>query len=509
MFLGVGVYKYELERKIILGLISEIRKNSPAIITILIFFLSLNCISCSKEKTINPKPNIILISLDCLRKDHVGCYSNRPDFTPCIDKFSQDGVIFENAFVQIPFTLPSHMSMLTGFYPDVTGLVPKDRILTLKEVINWRGYQKVLNSNISTLAEVLKKNGYQTIGFASSVWLKGDFGFDRGFDIYQLKGAGDFLYAPIINRAVIKWLQNYNPQKGPFFLFLHYYDPHMDSEGEIQNSLPYYSPEKFRKRFAPGADSENWCSPEGKCATEFLFYLENKGIHLDERKRKHLMALYDSGIAYLDTQLRILFEELKRQKVYDNSLIILTSDHGVEFGEHGKYIHNQTYDENIRVPLMIKFPHGLYQGRKVDFFVETVDFLPTILDFLKIEDVQKRQGRSFLPLLAGKSSNQKEKTYIFSRRKTGALRYCIRNREYKLIFNRKTGEVELYNLREDPGETKNLKDSLPEKRKELLTRLRAFLKENDSLAKKYKVQSISSQISKEEEETLKALGYVR
>ncbi|RLF97873.1 MAG: hypothetical protein DRN47_06395, partial [Candidatus Wolframiiraptor sp.] len=111
--------------------------------------------------------------------------------------------------------------------------------------------------------------------------------------------------------------------------------------------------------------------------------------------------------------------------------------------------------------------------------------------------------------LAGKSSEQKRKAYIFSRRKIGALRYCIRNREFKLIFNRKTGEVELYNLLEDPGETKNLKDSLPEKRKELLTRLRAFLKENDSLAKKYKVQSISSQISKEEEETLKALGYVR
>jgi len=487
----------------------EVRKGSAILIIGFILILSVVCLFCSQEKGKSAKANVILVSLDCLRFDHVGYHTKQQDFTPCIDELSQDGVIFENAFVQIPFTLPSHMSMLTGYYPDITGVVEKDRAVTLAEVLKFSDYHGVLHSDIDTLAEALKRSGYHTAGFASSVWLRSEFGFGRGFDVYRLKGAGDFLYAPLLNSEAIKWLRDYDRQQGPFFLFLHYYDPHMDSEGEIHNILPYYAPEKFRDRFASGADAAHWCSPEGKCATEFLLYLEDNEIRLDEQTKQHLMALYDSGIAHLDTQLRILFEELKRQKLYENSLIILTSDHGVEFGEHGKYIHNQTYDENIRVPLIIKFPYGLHRGSKVDFFVETVDFLPTILDFLNIKDVQERQGNSFVPLLAGKSSKQEEKSYIFSRRKVGALRYCIRSREYKLIFNRETEQLELYNLLEDPGETMDLKDSLPAKRDELLNRLKKFWEENDSLAKKYKAQLGDSKFSEEEVEALKALGYVR
>ena len=398
--------------------------------------------------------NVLLITVDTLRADHVGAYGAKQAETPTIDSLARDGVLFERAYSQVPLTLSSHTSLLTGTYPFNNG------------VQDFTG--QPLRPDMRTVAQALKANGYNTGAVVSSYVLDRSWGLDRGFDLYYdvFKGSS-FLEndpglverkaAPSVDEA-LGWLRQ--PRAKPFFLWLHLYDPHSG----------YEPPEPFRTRFAE--------SP------------------------------YDGEIAYADSQLARLITYLRQQRLYDPMLIIFASDHGESLGEHGEKEHGFfVYHSTLHVPLVIKPPAASrIRPHRVAEPVAIVSIAPTIVAMLDLRDPIQEQFETGGLLDKGKKDNPgaadvySESFYSFSSFGWNPLR-TINTGNYQYIDAPKP---ELYDLRNDPGETKNLvaeqsavASVLNEKIKGLVNR---YAPREGSAA--------GSGLSAEAAEKLRALGYM-
>ena len=501
----------------------------------------LSVAGCSRNEAPRRAP-IILISIDTLRADHVGCYGYSRDTTPSIDSFANEGVRFTTAISQYPGTLKSHMSMFTSLYPEVHRV----------------DEHSALDPRRPTLAEILKAAGYQTAGFAYDCrWLEPRYGFDRGFDRYEVTGANgeertaaalDWLdhraqpppevliralqvdQAPnllrgdqVLNssralgltlpgnvhgqtltvvarttlttgappvlvlyvdgRPVARWpvtdsdfaphqvqadlrpgaalhlqleslearpatdTQKTSASAPPYFLFLHYYDVHSDWK-----QLPYESPPPYETMFTPKRETPfTGCDDSGVCASRYLLKLNEQNLPVSEEDLAYMRALYDGGVRYTDHEIGLLLEGLKKRHLYDEALIIITADHGEEFRDHGRFLHEQIYDELVHVPLLLKLPQGRRAARTVEDEVETIDLAPTILEVAGVSPPQSWQGRSVLPLLDA-SSEAARPAYSSST----AVGRAVRTRHWKLIQSTGGKDVELYNLTRDPGEHRNV-----------------------------------------------------
>jgi choline-sulfatase len=348
--------------------------------------------------------NVLLITVDTLRADHVGAYGFKQSATPTIDALARDGVLFEHAYSQVPLTLASHTSLLTGTYPFHNG------------VQDFTG--QPLTPDIRSIAQSLKANGYDTAAVVSSYVLDRSWGLDRGFDLYYdvFQGNSFLENDPgLVERKAgasvdqaLKWLRT--PRRKPFFLWLHLYDPHSG----------YDPPEPFRTRFAD--------SP------------------------------YDGEIAYADSQLARLVAYLKQQGLYGRTLILFASDHGESLGEHSEKEHGFfVYHSTLHVPLLIKpaaasrvLPHRETKP------VQIMAIAPTILATLSLKDPIENQFET-VSLLADKSGAgdppvYSESFYSFSSFGWAPLR-TINTSAYQYI---EAPKPELYDLRNDPAETKNL-----------------------------------------------------
>jgi arylsulfatase A-like enzyme len=438
------------------------------------------------------KLDVVLISLDTYRWDALGLNGGRPrPKTPSLDRFGSQAVNFTHLFVQVPHTLTSHASMLTGLYPDVHGALDN---------------KSPLPPTIPTLAEVLGDSGYQTTGFVSCTWLKEKFGLSRGFDRYEVMSNLDhYTFAAEINERAFEVLESRRTatdaeRRRPLFLFLHYYDAHSD----VAQDLPYWSPEEYRDGAGP-ADGR-FCDPEDRCATEYLLAADRLDRDVPPEEIEDIRTLYDAGVSYLDHQLGLLFEELQRQGYYDDALIVVTADHGEEFREHGRFIHAQIYDETMRVPLLIRFPGGEHGGRTVSTLAETTDLLPTILEVLAVAPPALVQGTSLLPALSGEGSRRE----VISQSKGGSRNYALRTRAHKLIHNFASGKTELYDLRSDPAEQVDLSAREPETARRLTRRLIRRITENRRLARQLAADrpQAETELTAEETARLKALGYL-
>jgi arylsulfatase A-like enzyme/Flp pilus assembly protein TadD len=348
--------------------------------------------------------NVLLITVDTLRADHVGAYGSKRAATPAIDALARDGILFERAYSQVPLTLASHTSLLTGTYPfhnavqDFTG--------------------QPLTPDIRSVAQSLKANGYDTAAVVSSYVLDRSWGLDRGFDLYYdvFKGSS-FLEndpglverkaGPSVDEA-LKWLRT--PRRKPFFLWLHLYDPHSG----------YDPPEPFRTRFAE--------------------------------------TPYDGEIAYADSQLARVMAYLKRQGLYDRTLIIFASDHGESLGEHGEKEHGFfVYHSTLHVPLVVKPPAASHSAaHRVTEPVPIMAIAPTILATLQLKDPIEKQFET-TSLLADKSGASglpvySESFYSFSSFGWAPLR-TVNTSNYQYI---EAPKPELYDVRNDPVETRNL-----------------------------------------------------
>ncbi len=486
------------------------------------------------------KPNVILISVDTLRADHLGCYGLPRKVSPNLDEFSQSSAIFENSFSASNYTLPSHASMLTSLS------VASHR---MTQTLN------VLPPEAATVAELLKSNGYATAGFTGDTWVSAIFGFERGFDNWLERRYIRQLLPPIK-----KWvLKN---RRKPFFVFFHFYDVHTPYKFRGQYIDMYHNPvyAKEIKRYVKTKPDERekvfskdenvflsigsdltvnptlmLFSPKkkvkqiGEAAQTYIRLRDQVMPRTREWKKlkdfpqelRFIVDSYDAGVRYTDEYLGNLFQFLKANGLWENTLIIVTSDHGEELMDHDLVAHfNYGYDTLIRVPLIMKFPDGkgLIPG-KYQEMAEGVDVMPTILDLLDIKYTRHIQGSSLLASKQEEAASPKE--YIFAA--TGDLKkHIIRSRSFKYIakvddlHKPKLVDYKFYDLDKDPDEKNNIielaqKDEkyAPILKKHKLA-LKVYLDESASLFQKlYPKGRESSPIDEERMKHFKALGYMQ
>jgi len=395
--------------------------------------------------------NILLISIDTCRADYLSCYGYLRKTTPNIDAIAAEGILFKNVVSPIPLTLPAHSSMLTGTIPPYHAI--HDNL----------GYD-LADSNV-TLAEILKDNGFVTGAVIATFVLDSRFGLDHGFDTYNDRFDEELKTIGIAERRGnevssygIKWLAEHKDQ--PFFLFLHYYDPH----------YAYEPPEPFN----PGLFSDKY-------------------------------SLYAGEISYADHCIGRVIEKLKGLGIYDSTLIIITSDHGEALGEHLESSHGYfIYDETIKVPLIFKLP-GKRQPRQINDSVGLIDIVPTVCSLLGIREPSQIQGKDLSRYLRKKTGTGEER-YFYCESMLPTKYQCnsllgVTTDRWKYI---QTTRPELYDLADDPEETNNLVGEQPQRARIMQDRLKQILEQT---VRKGPPDS-KMELDEEAKKRLESLGYV-
>jgi len=423
-------------------------------------------------------PNVILILIDALRADSLGCYGYERETSPYLDAFAANNILFENARSQATCTFPSVNSMLTSRYPFHFVKLFKEREFGIPDDLPY-------------LPEILKDNGFTTMAFSSSPIMRNtpsrDFqvmGYGRGFDIFEEYEWKD---ASVINAAVRKRLRKISE---PFFLFLHYMDPHD----------PYDPPEEFKQAFCTPYDDKDYIMRGDPNPILDLIKEETMDLNLTKRDIQHLKDLYDAEVAFVDREIGIFLDHLSDLDYLENSIIIICADHGEEFLEHKTVKHCMTvYEALVHVPLMMKIPSQGISGRRYAL-VENMDVVPTILDYSGIDQRgYDFQGTSLKPVI-----DKDEAIHSHSFCAQYNWRSVTDNR-FKLIIQLNTGDIALYDIRDDPGEKINLVDLEAEKARELLRVLKEWISEEEAgLTQEQRIK-----LSEQAVERLRALGYFK
>ena len=410
--------------------------------------------------------NVIVILLDTVRPDHLSCYGYRRQTTPHIDEVARAGVVFTHAFSQAPQTFPSLLSLFTSQYP-----VP--------QWLLWKAGE--LDPSTDTLTELLKREGYVTaafVGFPKDPSPLTGLVESRPFRAFDEMTFDVHLRA--LPQKLFDWLQT--PREQPFFLFLHGFDAHEPHVLPIQ-----YDAKRFNPRYRGKVPSSLWellrqlpLSPDELMQLPFperfrvirRYYLDlfrsAHGIPPDDLK--HLQAAYDAQLYYLDRGLGELWTALTNLHLMDRTIVVLLSDHGQAFGEHGLYAdHGQCYDELMHIILIVADPRLQRRGLRIRHIVQAVDVMPTLLELLGVSPSRTAVGRSLAPLLSGGRDVGREEIAVSTWRGVRA----IRTREWKLIAMA-DGSAELYHLVNDPREQHNVIHRYPLVATQLQQRLAEF-----------------------------------
>jgi arylsulfatase A-like enzyme len=415
-----------------------------------------------------PRPSVVLVSLDTLRADRLGSYGyRRRPTSPHLDAFAASNLRFEQAIAQAPWTKPSHRSLLTGLYPS-------DR--------SHRGER--------FLAVPLLGAGYRTLAATGGGQLDSRFGFGAGFEVYRTE---EWLEAP---ERLVERVARETPE--PFFLFLHTYATH----------------EPYRDaRFAAGL-------PRGRIGAAFTKRLQQRlGDTLTEEEKRYAEALYDGGIAAADERLGRFFAAAERAGWFERAIVVVTSDHGEQFWEHGTWGHGQTlHDHQLRVPLLVSLPRSLRRDlgagraarRAIGDLVRSVDLYPTLLELTGTPLPGRLAGRSLRPLLAGQRLPPAE-AFAENVNLRAVERKALRTARYKFVhtFPRRGHRdgyerFELFDLGRDPGETANLAGEQADLVRALLARIARHRRGgSDELE-----EEVPEELDRELRERLEALGYL-
>jgi len=446
-----------------------------------------------KSSKVREKPNVLWIVMDTVRADHLSCYSHHRNTTPNIDRIASEGALFQKAFATAPWTQPSHASMFTGMFPAKHG------------VDSEHGR---LDGRFRTIAEVLRSHGYQAFAYTNNVTVDPEMA--QGFDIYERLNRGlsetperrrnpkaslglaDFLkindarrYAQNLllmddgayrtNQVVKRWIADAHQAETPFFVFINYMEPHRPYKRLPAPYATLYQDENVNL-----ADVQKLASGILKNPTAYIA----RRTQVSDEDFRILRDLYDGEISYLDFRMGQLFDYLKELEVLDNTVLIITSDHGENFGEHGLMGHSLcVYDTLLHVPLVVRFPASFEAGARVDEQVQLTDIFPTILDITGIEWEGRKdlQGHSLLKdrrqsdsrftiaehgiwlkvLDTLKRKNPKFDASIYARRLK-----AVRTEQFKYVWA-SDGRDELYDIYRDPKELNNLIETQPEKAREL------------------------------------------
>jgi len=421
-------------------------------------------------------PNLLVISVDTLRPDHLGCYGYTRPTSPAIDALVRDGVVFTQAVCQIPNTAPSFCSIFTGTYPHTHGTRTNGMPLPEQAV---------------TLAEWLKARGYHTAAFVSSYTTSDESsGLSQGFDHFDDDFAEKERTAEDTNARLFEHLDRL--PGAPYFIWTHYFEPHGPYEMHPGSRVG-----------PPGHDSGFPVNTMEDAVLEPPRWIQ-KELGLD-----HHVWLYDGEIAHADDQVARLLNEFDGRGLLENTLIVFISDHGESF-DHGYYCAHGVflYESSIRIPLAFVFPDGRFRGRVVDDLVQSIDVMPTICDVLDIRQPEIVEGTSLMPVVSGTGAGgglaYLERRFRMNRRRVGfqGEMYAIRTPKWKYILDSLTGE-ELYRVTTDPGEKENLAAVEPEISSAFREELEAWI------AAETPPSGIKRRISEDGLEKLKALGYVQ
>ncbi len=459
------------------------------------------------NRPLKKRPNIILVSIDTLRADHLHCYGYyRKDISPFIDSLAEKGILFDQTISQCPWTTPSHASIFTGLYPSSHGVNQTIFLLVRarsnREIdITYQG----LDPNIPTIASRFRKKNYITQAFCGGGTVSGDIGF-----AHSHSGYAEIDFAKEGTELVKKWIDKHKDL--PFYLFLHTFRVHapytdLHYAHEVLNAEQTDSLQDFFKN-----------------ADKVLADQPKKLKQLGVLRKQVTEALYDGGIHETDKKLEEIVVYLEEIGLLDSTIIMLTSDHGEEFGEHDPNniydSHGKTlYDEVIRVPLILYIPKSEYSGCRIKSQVRLIDLFPTLCDLANIKyHKPDLQGRSLIPLIQGKENQSRD---AFSEAiVTGPEKKSIRRPDSKYIYTFKIkdntlprglishhpGYEEFYLLDQDPGEKKNLAPVKPDSCLGLLELINKTLTRKPASVRDLK---FNIKIDKDTEKKLKSLGYIK
>jgi len=460
----------------------------------------------------NPQPNIVFIIMDAVRARNLSCYGYSKPTSPNIDKLAKEGILFENAFSCINTTDSSLTSIFSGMYPRTHGIIHQGDTITADEI------NRFLGSGIKLFPEILKENGYITLGVDwMGRWHK------RGYDYYMgirntkkkiLKAFfSKFAHKLFENPRIYKFIKIFyekrksinvewetadeltkvaidlikktikNEKEKPFFIFIHYWDTH----------IPYNAPSECISKLGS-------YKPLNKTTDEILSEINNparvgylKGYFKENVDVSEIIKKYDGAIRYVDYQIGKIINVLEDLGILDDTIIIITSDHGESLIEHGIYFdHHGLYDVSVHVPLIIRYPDKLPENVKVKGLVQHIDLLPTLLSLLNIETNIKFDGLNLLPLINGEVDKIRDK--IFLEEAYAQRRWAIRTERYKYIFANNKEEAfckfcgkihgdleELFDLYTDPEEDNNILEDYPDIYYNLKLELKNWIKDTENI----------------------------
>jgi arylsulfatase A-like enzyme len=472
---GLAVQTARIVRAHPAGFRAVVRRTTPALLALLVLtaaglsgwrLLSERKAMANLKSTSPKSPNVLFIVLDTVRAQSLSAYGYSRPTTPQLERLAKNGVLFDLALSPAPWTLPSHSTMFTGRFPHELSA-------------NW---EKPFDATYPTLAEDFRDHGYATAGFvANTIYCSYEMGLNRGFVHYEdyplsirelalssslvgnvvnsgvvrrLVGNYDVLdrkFAAEVNHDFLRWL-SHNNQK-PFFVFLNYFDAHE----------PYLPRKPFDAQFGEKTPRKNYR----------VTRWEHEAARLDKESMSpgEIQAeqdAYEGSIAYIDQELGLLFDELKQEKILENTLVIITADHGEQFGEHGLFTHgNSLYLQTLRVPLLISFPAHVPANTSIRGPVTLRDLPATIVDLVQLGDKDRFPGNSLAPLWNGtKNSDSSSRSPLLSEVTVGPdthpqdplskgdMKSLVLDRKHYILNG--DGREEVYDLESDPQENKDL-----------------------------------------------------
>jgi arylsulfatase A-like enzyme len=480
----------------------------------------------SGQVATHEQPNVILITIDTLRADHLGTYGYDPEISPNIDGLARRGVAFEQAITQSPWTVPSTASFITSLHPAELGICRKETTTTDMHVDRMR----------VTLAEIFQDAGYRTHGYAANPLISPKNWFDQGFDHFvdardkfafdleemekrtlpglvcqdsveapyarslcKLFGLGHSQIAePRLGWHGDRWITEYGVRflrqhkNERFFLWLFYVGPH----------AAYDPPEPFR----PLPDEIS--AGRERYLRTLTTWLRFGGEIIRPVDRQALVSLYDGEIVYTDSLVGQVLDELDRLGLADRTLVVLNADHGEEFADHGGYSHGHTlYDEQVHVPFIISGPGVEAAGRRVETQVRLLDLVPTVCEIAGVPTPEEAEGRSLVPFLRGE---EMEELPAFSEAllRTVFEKKAIRHNGYKLVYDVRRETMELYDLRADFQEQVNLAKQEPETAEAMLADLDAWMVRSAQVATELpRERPLRQALDEEMRERLRDAGY--
>ncbi len=454
-----------------------------------LFLIPILSLVVSCGKTPADRPNVLLITFESLRADKVGCYGEPLPTTPNIDLLAAEGTLYEQAYSVTSWTLSSHATLFTGLYPSAHQVIePRDR----------------LQDSYVTLAEVLQGEGYETAGYVSGPFLRSAHALDQGFEAYDdspcsvtQQAAHDDITNDKMEELLSAFLEKDRAGDKPFFLFAYLWDPHYD----------FIPPSPYDTMFVPD-DAEPFD------VTRFEF---NRRIHtgMSPGAYQYLLSQYEGEIRCTDDMLGRLWRLMREKGIWENTIVILTADHGEEFFEHGEKGHkNNLHVESLHVPLIIKWD-GRAEPERDDRVAGLIDLFPTLVDRLSLRLESPLHGKSLTgpPRSVDDPLFFELTTTFYGRRKDGEVQktseqwWAIRRGPFKAISVPNRHVNVLYDVSTDQEERNQVERVYPEILEELVAALGPWQSSMQKMAGKHG-KGVPARLSNEELERLKSLGYI-